>query len=159
MKKIKAVTILEVTVSMLLACIVVAFTYGGLTMFTTLYNDYQRKTIKHEAFTGLQTHFYKDIKLANTLEKQYDGFKAVHKDKIVEYKATSDHLLRICMGVTDTFFVSPEIECHWKGEEQNISGELVDLISIKCGTDFLELVATKEYPAATHINKNAAHGY
>lgn len=103
-KRVQAFTIMEVTVAMLLAAIVIAITYTVYTIIIRSYSSYNTKNSNMAVLLRLDELFRKDFEKAETIYKTEKGLSCTNGDKGATYEFKPDAVIRTS-GITDTFKV------------------------------------------------------
>jgi Tfp pilus assembly protein PilE len=139
-QKVKAFTILEVTITMLITGLLIAITY---TSYSVIVKSYHSFTVKNEEMAVLVTldHLLKrDFQQAEVISKDQDGIVLTSNDKTIKYNFKSDYIVRTAAG-TDTFKVqTQEVNTVFENvplnevqetEEQNRIDELAFTLTFK----------------------------
>jgi Tfp pilus assembly protein PilE len=106
-QKIKAFTILEVTITMLITALLIAITY---TSYSIIVKSYRSFTLKNEAMgvlTSLDHVLKRDFDRADMILKTSDGIILQTDQKIVKYVFNADFVIRESVKM-DTFKVQPQ---------------------------------------------------
>lgn len=104
-KRVKAFTIMEVTVAMLLTAIVIAITYTVYSIVARSYGEYGTKNNNRAVLIRLDELLRKDFEKAETINKTETGLTCSKRDGMVTYEFRPDGVVR-SSGITDTFKVS-----------------------------------------------------
>jgi len=102
--RVKAFTILEVTITMLIAALVIGITY---TAYMIVFKSYASFNHKHDDMAVLLTvdHLLKrDFEQAETIEKDATGVTIKRNDKLIKYEFQPDFIVRNDSRI-DTFKV------------------------------------------------------
>ncbi|MGY3214541.1 PulJ/GspJ family protein [Mucilaginibacter sp. HD30] len=103
-KRVQAFTIMEVTVAMLLAAIVIAITYTVYTIIIRSYTSYNVKNSNMAVLISLDELLRKDFEKAENINKTERGLSCTNKDKVTTYEFNPNAVIRTS-GTTDTFKV------------------------------------------------------
>jgi Tfp pilus assembly protein PilE len=106
-QKVKAFTILEVTITMLITALLIGITY---TSYSIIVKSYRSFTVKNEEMTVLVTldHLLKrDFDQAEMIFKDQDGIALTSNDKTIKYEFKPDYIVRIAVRI-DTFKVQTQ---------------------------------------------------
>jgi hypothetical protein len=103
-KRVKAFTIMEVTVAMLLAAIVIAITYTVYTIIIRSYSSYNAKNSNMAVLIRLDELLRKDFEKAEIIYKTESGLSCTNGNKVAIYEFKPDAVIRTS-GITDTFKV------------------------------------------------------
>jgi len=106
-KKIRAFTIMEVTIAMLLSAIVISITYAVFTIVTHSYHSYQRKHEDMAAVLRLDELLQKDFEHAEIITKDTDGIAFKNGALQTKYRFYKDFVLRTG-AITDTLKVKTD---------------------------------------------------
>ncbi len=113
---LKAFTLVELLVAMIITGIVVGITYQVYIMANRQFNSYKsgnEKLSQIIVFKGLlHTDFFQSSSVSKSLEK---GIEVVYSDKKILYEWNDKYLLRNDNGLRDTFFInirSSEMKFH-----------------------------------------------
>ncbi len=120
-KRLAAFTIMELTVSMLLAALVISITYTALTIVTRSYQGFSQKNGELAVLTRLDELLKKDFSAAQGIYKTARGITlpgAAPDALPVRYEFGPDWVLRRTGLVTDTFkVVSVRSQMLFEGRE------------------------------------------
>ncbi|MES2275324.1 MAG: hypothetical protein V4592_04830 [Bacteroidota bacterium] len=160
-KRVKAFTIMEITVAMLIAAIVIAITY---TCYTIVYKSYLAfKTRQHDLVevSQLTQLIERDMEKGDLIVQREDGITIKGSNNEISYAIQPDYILRIA-AVTDTFKVKTEgLIRYFEGQalatkndsdEQNRIDELS--FTILLGNDKFPYDYLKPYSSQNLINRN-----
>ena len=106
-QKVKAFTILEVTITMLITALLIGITY---TSYSIIVKSYRSFTVKNEEMTVLVTldHLLKrDFDQAEMIFKDQDGIALTSNDKTIKYEFKPDYIVRNAARI-DTFKVQTQ---------------------------------------------------
>ncbi|MCC8427244.1 type II secretion system protein J [Mucilaginibacter sp. UR6-11] len=119
--KVKAFTIMEVTVAMLIASIAIGITYTIYTIVAKSYSVYNVRSNNTAVLIRLDELLKNDFEHADRILKTQNGITLKGPGKLVNYEIESDFIVRTA-GITDTFKV--------KTQEINTSFENAPLTEI-----------------------------
>jgi len=103
-RRVKAFTIMEVVIAMLLAAIVIAITYTVYTIVVKSYGSYNIKHGNMAALVRLDELLRKDFEKAEIISKTETGLSCSSGEREVIYEFATDGIVRTS-GITDTFKV------------------------------------------------------
>lgn len=107
MKKIKAYTLMEVTVAMLLSAICIGICYTAYDIIGKYYATFQQKNESADIVLSLRQVMEKDINKATIMMKTSDGFLCKQDIAAVAYIFNDGEILRQIESLrTDTFKVA-----------------------------------------------------
>lgn len=102
-KKVPAFTIMEVTISMLIAAIAIGITYTAYRIVSGTYSDYTKKQDRVAAFTVADKLLKKDFMMADHIIKTADGLDIESENGLIRYQFTEGYILRTQSALhTDT---------------------------------------------------------
>ncbi|WP_276090978.1 prepilin-type N-terminal cleavage/methylation domain-containing protein [Pedobacter sp. JY14-1] len=96
--KIKAFTLMEVVLAMMLAAIVVGMAYTAFSLFGKLQGSYRQKNLRHADLQMVREVLQRDVERAGSVRLEGDRLLM---DSLI-YQAGGDFLLRQVAGGTDT---------------------------------------------------------
>ena len=148
--KVEAYTIIEVTVSMLLAAISIAIAYTSYRVITSSYRQFDEKNKKVSEFILTDKLLKRDIAQSNRMLRTIDGFSLAMPEGEVQYHFTEGYILRTQYALrTDTLFLaSNELKSSFE-ESEVFEGELMDQCSFstRLENSIITLTYRKEYSA------------
>lgn len=152
--KLKAFTILEVTVAMIIAAVCIGIAYSAYSIMKQSYLQYDSKNKKIAEIVLLEKLLKKDFSEANRIIRTETGF-AVNSDKQdVSYRINELSILRTQNSVrTDTFNVAvKDLAMLFTGSPSRV-GEPVDKLEVKAVFEDqpFEVVFSKTYSSADLI--------
>jgi len=154
-KKVPAFTLMEVTVSMLIAAIAIAITYTAAHIVTVTYGDYQKKQDHVAAFSLLDRLLKQDFKRSGKLVKTDNGVQLETTGGLIQYEFADDYVIRdqYTLG-TDTFRCDPKAVICTFEKRVVISGETIDQLELQTTLQKEEvpLIYHKTYSAQDLIN-------
>jgi hypothetical protein len=127
-RRLPAFTILELTVSMLLAALVISITYAALQIVTRSYQSFGRKNEELAILVRLDQVLRRDISASQGVYKTEHGIVlpgAAADQASIRYEFDPEAILRKTELVTDTFKVAPAgVRLLFEGKEvQQETGE------------------------------------
>lgn len=126
-QRVKAFTIMEVSITMLLAAILIGITYTAYSIVSKSYLSFNAKNGEMATLERLDELLKKDFRNAEIVQKDSGGIAFQSPDYSIRYEFDPAYILRIST-ITDTFRVSTEnINTTFEGQavnEVNPSGEL-----------------------------------
>lgn len=112
-KRLKAFTIMEVTVAMLLAAIVIAITYTAYGIVMRTYGNYHAKSEATAMLTQLNGVLRRDFERAAEIDKTEVGLSLTRADStVILYEFNADYIVRKGTAI-DTFYVHPAMPLTW----------------------------------------------
>ncbi len=130
--KIKAFTIMEMTVAMVIASISIAITYSAFTIINQSYREFHKKNIFLAKLLVTDKLFKKDFSKAVSINKEPEGISFKMDSGIISYSFNSDYILRNQFGLrTDTLhfiIINPATTFEMR-EASN--GEKIDQLSFQ----------------------------
>lgn len=153
--KVKAFTLIEIVLAMMLAGIMLGMAYTALRLFAKIYRDYHGKNIANagiRVFSGMINDDLANASVISLADNQIN-FSAVSDSMGLRYLLQSDHVIRRKAGVQDTFRMTNLIsQASFEGIQ--VSSGVVDQLVFKFdfeGSPML-ISVTKEYAAADLFN-------
>ncbi|MEO5644575.1 MAG: prepilin-type N-terminal cleavage/methylation domain-containing protein [Bacteroidia bacterium] len=131
-KEIKAFTLLELLVGMILSAIVLTATFNAYRIITQQYESYSKQsgTITEVSFfvSQLQSDFENALTVIHVSENK---IRLQSKDKLLEYRFGEKYVLRDDLLQIDTFFVAIHaIETFIKDEKVNAENNEIDELHV-----------------------------
>ena|ERR1700748_99759 len=105
--KIKAFTIMEVTITMLIAAILMGIIYTAYSIISRSYQSFHIKNKEMAEVNQLDKLLKKDFDRAEIIEKTADGVMVINSGNTVIYEFRQEAILRTAV-LTDTFKVKPD---------------------------------------------------
>lgn len=102
--RVKAFTILEITITMLIAAIVIGITYTAYTIVFKSYLSFNNKNNDMAVLLNLDHLLKRDFEQAETIEKDENGIILKRSNKLIKYEFQPDFIVRNSAGI-DTFKV------------------------------------------------------
>jgi prepilin-type N-terminal cleavage/methylation domain-containing protein len=106
-KTVKAFTIIEVTIAMLISAIVIGITYAVFSVINQSYNSFNKKNEHMAEVLLLDKLLRKDFEHAVLIIKDTSGIAFQSPDKSVRYKFDTAYVVRIGQ-ISDTFKVKTD---------------------------------------------------
>jgi prepilin-type N-terminal cleavage/methylation domain-containing protein len=159
--KIKAFTIMEVTITMMIAAILMGITYTAYSIVSRSYLSFNTKNKDMAELEQLDGLLKKDFDRAEIILKEADGISIKHTDRTINYQFNPDYIIRTS-GITDTFKIKTgEIATSFEGQpvnEANSSHEqnrLVQLdLSLLFQNEKIPYHYYKQYSSVNLIQRN-----
>jgi prepilin-type N-terminal cleavage/methylation domain-containing protein len=156
-KKIKAFTLLELLVGMILSGIVLTATFSAYRIVTSQYQSYRKKSETLSAFSFFISQFQADFSNATAIiHISENEIQLNSKKKILDYHFSEKYVLRNDLLRTDTFPVTvTEMETFRESEKIIPENEEADEIHLQMdfGGKKLEKIYQKSPSAENSINK------
>lgn len=147
-KKIKAFTLLELSVVMAVAGMVFAISYSAYYIISRQYNEFKNSSERLLNISTLNAVLTRDFAEAKNIKKAGDDLLLEKRDgRQVTYRFEPDALIRKIEEVEDRFaeVLNPRIS--FLGEEQAESNGLVDEFYCEIGKEAFPLHIKKQYAA------------
>lgn len=101
--ELKAFTILEVTISMLIAALSMAIAFAAYTIMNSSYRDFDTKNRKLAEWELVERQLSRDFELAGIIRSLGDGIVLKDDSGLIAYHFTENYILRDQYGIrTDT---------------------------------------------------------
>jgi len=107
MDKLKAFTLLEMIVVMILMGLVTGIAFYAYEIISSQYYTYQQSMDHNNQLLLFEKTLMQDISKSEYLEKTTEGFQCIFPDKSIKYDFAGDYVLRT-ITVPDTFFIKIE---------------------------------------------------
>jgi prepilin-type N-terminal cleavage/methylation domain-containing protein len=151
--KIKAFTLMEVTVAMLISAICITICYSAYALIANYYAVFQEKNEKADAVMGLKQVLEKDFLRAQLILKTDSGLTVNLDSAVVVYSFKEGKVLRGLQGLhTDTFRVAAAQPSFSFEQKPIIEPDTVDQVSLKVRLDKSQtttILIVKLYSAET----------
>jgi len=105
--RVKAFTIIEVTITMLISAIVIGITYSVYSIVSYSYSSFNSKNENMAVVLRLDELLRKDFDRSQCIVKDTSGITFQAAGRLIKYKFDPDYILRIDL-ITDTFKVKPD---------------------------------------------------
>lgn len=103
MKKIKAYSLVELLVVMVIGSITIAVAYQGYILFYKQYLSFKISSGKNAEVSTLETLLLSDMEDSKEVKKSGNGIVCFYKDKQILYSWSEDFITRKQFSVIDTF--------------------------------------------------------
>ncbi|NQX52075.1 type II secretion system protein [Pedobacter panaciterrae] len=131
-RRIKAFTLIEMVLAMMLAAIVMSMAYTVFTIFSRLYSDYRIKNLDHANLQLIRLALGRDMECASLAEVDENGLHL--KDSLrreeVSYTPSGDYLLRRAGTVTDSLRMK-DLKMYCSFEGSDVSEGITDYLVLK----------------------------
>lgn len=153
--RIKAFTLIELVLAMMLAAIVMGMAYSAFTVFTRVYGGYHGKNLAHANVRIFKQVLQSDIDKAVLIEL-VDGqlnFKDPLTTEVLRYSFGPDYLVRTQHSVPDTFKMQ-HLLLQSSFENAQVSEGIVDHLVFRFDYEKAQMTMTvaKAYTAADLFN-------
>lgn len=152
MKKLKAFTLIELCVAIIISGIVTAAGFGTYAMFSKQFIEHRKINESVAEKLNAYTLLKKDIDKADRIQKKSDSeILLTSKTTEVDYSWNENYLLRKCVEQTDTFYISVKAaQLSFLSKEQNKDNGIVDEIHLSTlyEKQVEDLYFRKQYSAA-----------
>jgi Tfp pilus assembly protein PilE len=159
--QVKAFTIMEVTITMLVAAILIGITYTSYSIVSKSYLSFNVKNNDMAVLERLDELLKKDFEHAEIILKDTSGISLRSADRIINYKFSPDFMVRTA-GIVDTFKIKiSDFNATFEGvpvsevgpaEEQNRLDELD--INILFQNEKIPYHYHKQYSSVNLIQRN-----
>jgi len=160
-KRVKAFTILEVTITMLIAAVLIGFTYMAYSIVVKSYGSFSQKSQDMAVLIRLDEWLKKDFGHAEIIQKDTAGIVFNSTEHHVKYLFDPDFIVRTEFR-TDTFKIKTEaittafedqpVSDFSSNEEQNRLDDLILVILFR--DEKISYHYHKQYSSANLINRN-----
>lgn len=118
-RRIKAYTLMEVTVSMLLAAVCISICYSAYGLINNYFSAFQKKNAITQEVLTLNATMDKDFLRAKYIIRTANGIHIKSPDQLISYNFGEQEVLRSVSGLrTDSFHLSPvNIIFRFRGHE------------------------------------------
>lgn len=150
MNKVKAYTVIEMLVVMLISAISIGITYTTYRIFANQYLTYKHNAEDIAQYVVLDRLLSTDFLKSDKVLKTGDGLLIQSKLKEVHYEFREEYVLRRDQSLVDTFKVNPfHVTYWWNAQEQHLPDRLVDQLKFESNykEEKLEYVFFKKYGA------------
>jgi type II secretory pathway component PulJ len=107
-RRLKAFTIMEVTIVMLIASIVIGMTYSIYMIVVRSYSAFNIKNTQMATLLRLDELLKKDFMQADIILKEQDGIVLKSNNKQVSYIISPEQVIRTCVAI-DTFTIKEQV--------------------------------------------------
>ncbi len=148
MRKLKAFTIIELTVSLLISSIVIGITYYAFLFFTKQYNSYQRKSEEFTEYRLFKKAFQHDLESADFVADSIPNSILMKGDSSeVTYTWDSSAVIRQDGEVSDSFRLK-NINVVVSHINDTLKSAKQIVFRFTFNKTFFETMFTKQYSAA-----------
>jgi hypothetical protein len=155
MNKLKAYTIMEMIVTMLIAGITISMAYSSYKIISGQFGQYKTNSQRNYDLILFDKLLLKDFINSNQVIRQSNGVKCVYNDKAIEYLFENIYVIRKS-EITDTFkIVISNPKFYFLNEDNFVPEVLIDKVEFDgiIGNDTLPFVYKKQYGADVLIEK------
>jgi prepilin-type N-terminal cleavage/methylation domain-containing protein len=159
--RVKAFTIMEVTVVMMIAAILMGITYTAYTIVSKSYLSFNTKNTEMAEVEVLDKLLKRDFDQAGVIQKTTSSILITNTGQTIQYLFTPDFIIRTA-GITDTFKVKTDslitsfegqpVEEAGPSEEQNRLDELS--FTLVYQNENIPCHYHKQYSSANLIQRN-----
>lgn len=156
-KRLKAVTVIELAIALLISAIVIGVAYNSMDVFERLYHRFQANNDKNYQLVVFNKIIKSDLDKADVIYKNGSGIllKKKEVDWII-YEWYPDYILRNKIhSDSDTFYLQSLLsKVSFNNLEQHIDNQVIDQIEIEITKEkeTLNAIFTKKYGADIYIN-------
>lgn len=155
MNKLKAYTIVEMIVTMLITSVTISIAYSSFRIINGQFGQYKTRSHRNYELVLLDKFMMKDFTNALRIIKNADGYSCQYQDKIINYEFEDSFILRKS-NLTDTFklkIVEPKF--YFMNEEEFVPGSLIDKVEFTgiIEDESLPFLYKKEYGADILLEK------
>jgi prepilin-type N-terminal cleavage/methylation domain-containing protein len=130
-KKVASFTLIEVTIAMLIASVLISITYTAYTIVAKLYSDFTAKQEKASNVTLLNKLVNMDFLSGEKIIRTPDGFQVNSQVGKIHYIVTKDFIVRDQFSLrTDTFSISIPEKVYYFQKQQVESGGIIDEVHL-----------------------------
>ena len=157
-RRLKALTVMELTIAMLISAIVVSIAYNSMDIFNRLYHRYLKTNDANYQFVLFDRIFKRDLDRAEVVFSAVSGITLQNFDeKRIRYEWQEDMVLRYRPGVeADTFYIYSRLQSLTFGNADcmNRPEAVVDQIRVVMikEQEIIDAVYHKPYGANIYIN-------
>lgn len=144
--KLKAFTLVELAITMIITGIVIAFTIASFQIITKLHLRYQEKIETINQFEKLRYLLAKDNFESKKIIKENNGFSFFKDSSIIHYLISKDNLIRIQSVRKDTFTLKDLMLESFYKEQLVLPEEKIDLLKLNFEEE-KSIIINKEYAA------------
>jgi hypothetical protein len=154
--KLKAFTILEVLVAMVISTLVIGGSFLAYEMTYKQYKHYEEVSSCTNEAVSFHAALEKDMENAETVRVTDKGLECLKKGEKIDYDFSGEYVLRKLTLVTDTFHVKNDSNLFSLGsQEQKVSGALIDKVCFRIDLkgEKQEVALSKHYGADGLMNE------
>ena len=150
-RKINAYTLMEITVSMLLAAICISVCYSAYGLINNYFNAFKKKNVLNQEVLTLNGTMDRDFLKANYIIRTADGMSIESPNQLIHYHFVGQEVIRSVSGLrTDSFHLSPvNTFFSFRGHEVN-ELDTIDQVSLYINIDGkrkISIAKNKQYSA------------
>jgi prepilin-type N-terminal cleavage/methylation domain-containing protein len=154
-RKLRAFTIIELIIVMLISSVVITIAYTGLGVFYRQYTQFKHTQEAVSQTLLLDRLLTLDFSNCNYVEKKEGGITCVYADKEIAYQLTDEYILRTEKQTADTFFMpNLRYQTFFLQEEVYMAEKMIDELGIDYlhSEENLHVSYTKKYAADALLN-------
>lgn len=153
--KIKAFTIIELTVVMLLSSIVISIAYFAFDMLTIKYLRYKKDNEVRYEMTNINSLLNHAFYISDSVIVTGNTIHAHIQSAVIDYELTPECILKYDRGITDTFHF-PVSKMEYLYENEHITEGIIDQahLEMELGDKKINTVFSKKYNADFTMNRN-----
>lgn len=158
--KIKAFTLMEVTITMLIAAVAISITYTAYRIVSHSYLDYKKKQDKMADIMVADKLLKKDFLSALRITRSDRGLVMEQAEGKINYVFFEDFMVRNQFALsTDTFKMTLKETSYWFENEEKDVGELLDEfdLSIQSEGQSIPLKYRKQYSSQDLFDNYASN--
>jgi type II secretory pathway pseudopilin PulG len=155
-RKIKAYSLIELMVGMVLSTFIIAVAYQGYLLFSRQLISFKLNSEQNANFSSMDRLLFSDFMNSEVVRKEKDIVVCMLKDKIVRYQWSHQNLLRNQGTLTDTFQLDI-INLRFGMDNRKVAQSgLIDEIVVEgiFKQDSVLLHYKKQYGADVFVNSN-----
>ena len=154
-KKLKAFTVMELAVAMLISGVVLSIAYNSMDVFGRLSRKFYSNQKGNAEIMMLDDLLRKDFEVSTLILKSGNGILCKKESMNIKYEWLPDMIIRT-IDLPDTFFVKNDgVSVLFMNEQQNLEGGMVDNLQFEKIEDGEELlfVYNKNISPETLLNQ------
>ncbi|MFN6945506.1 MAG: hypothetical protein ACK4ND_11200 [Cytophagaceae bacterium] len=158
---IKAFTIVEVIIVLLLSAVVISISYTALVSVNSRLVKFQKGIKNSETLVTLDRVLSYDLSFCRYSISLNDGMSCVYDDHVVNYSLFEGGVMRTGGEVIDSFFVNVHsLRFYNLGVEKLVPYQLIDCLSVEYTVDekSYEVSYSKNYASDVRMTKTDIHG-
>lgn len=154
--KVKAITVLEVMISLIISSLVISLSYQSFQLIRQMHSTYSKKREVEESFLSFDKIFSKDFEKASLVLS--DGNRkiiCVLGGREIQYYFYQDYILRESGGISDTFQVVHDVEFHVFPETSMTGYPLIQKVELNSslGDYLIPFLYQKQYSPDITLNR------
>lgn len=148
MNKVKAYTIVEMIVTMLITSVTISIAYSSFRIINGQFGQYKTRSHRNYELVLLDKFMMKDFTNASRIVRKSEGYSCQYPDKNIDYEFEDTYILRKS-NLIDTFKLKiQEPKFYFMNEEEFVPGSLIDKVEFTGITEEESLpFIQKEYGA------------